>query len=63
MDGDEGTRASTSTEGVEAAPEFELNCLYDDPSNPSELTIFSPETMTEWMTVDRSSAVRLDRIR
>jgi hypothetical protein len=48
------------------APEFELECLYDDPSSPSELTIFSPETpemATEWLTVDRSSAIRLDRMR
>jgi hypothetical protein len=47
-------------------PEFELECLYDDPSNPSELTIFSPEPpamATEWLTVDRAAAVRLDRMR
>ena len=47
-------------------PEAELECLYDDPSSPSELTIFSPETpamATEWLTVDRSSAIRLDRMR
>lgn len=48
------------------APEFELECLYDDPSSPSELTVFSPETpaiATEWLTVDRSAAVSLDRMR
>lgn len=48
------------------ASEFELECLYDDPSSPSEVTIFSPETpamATEWLTVDRSATVRLDRMR
>lgn len=48
------------------APKTELACLFDDPSDPSELTVFSPETprmATEWLTVDRASAVRLDRMR
>lgn len=47
-------------------PDFELECLYDDPSEPSELTIFSPDgesMVTEWMTADRSTAVALDRLR
>jgi hypothetical protein len=47
-------------------PEVELECLYDDPSSPSELTIFSPETpamATEWLTVDRSSARSLEEMR
>lgn len=55
-----------SIAGLRETPEFELECLYDDPSSPSELTIFSPETprvATEWVTVDRESAVRLDRMR
>jgi len=56
----------TTDAPLRQAPEFELECLYDDPSSPSELTIFSPETpamATEWLTVDRSSALRLDRMR
>jgi hypothetical protein len=56
----------TADATLRQAPEFELECLYDDPSSPSELTIFSPETpemATEWLTVDRSSALRLDRMR
>ncbi|SEA35651.1 hypothetical protein SAMN04488065_2799 [Haloplanus vescus] len=47
-------------------PEFELECLYDDPSNPSELTVFTPETerlATEWVTVDQSTAVSLEEVR
>jgi len=52
-----------ATVPVRERPGFELECLYDD---PSELTIFSPDTRrlaTEWLTVDRSTAVRLDRMR
>jgi len=58
--------AAPSNAELRETPEFELECLYDDPSSPSELTIFSPETRrmaTEWVTIDRSAAIRLDRIR
>lgn len=58
--------ATPSIARLRETPEFELEWLYDDPSSPSELTIFSPESRrlaTEWVTVDRSAAVRLDRIR
>lgn len=47
-------------------PEFDLECLYDDPVDPSELTIFSPEERefgTEWVTAAASTAVPLDQIR
>ena len=56
----------TADATLRQAPEFELECLYDDPASPSEVTIFSPgtpEMATEWLTVDRSSAVGLDRMR
>jgi len=59
------TKPSATAGEQEQVPEVNLACLYDDPSNPSELTIFSPETprmATEWLTVDRSAAVRLDRM-
>lgn len=60
--------ASETPIGEELAepPEFDLECLFDDPSNPSQLTVFSPETRrltTEWLTVDRAAAVSLDRVR
>ncbi|MFB6222997.1 MAG: hypothetical protein ABEH86_04910 [Haloarcula sp.] len=51
---------------LDESPEFELNCLYDDPEDPSELTIFSSDlqkSMTEWVTADRSTIIPLDRIR
>ena len=46
--------------------DHELQCLYDDDENPSEVTIFSPSRErfpTEWITVDRSTAVSLDDAR
>jgi hypothetical protein len=52
--------------GPNDAPEFELACLYGDPSNPRELTVFSPadhRMSTEWLTVDRSAAVSLTDVR
>lgn len=58
------TDAAPAIAGLRDEPELE--CLYDDPSNPSKLTIFSPEPRrlaTEWVTADRSTAVRLDRLR
>lgn len=57
---------SPSTARLMEAPEFELECRYDDPADPSELTVFSPATRhlaTEWMTADRSTVVPLDRVR
>ena len=47
-------------------PTFELECLYDDPADPTELTVYAPETerlATEWVTVNRSAAVSLERVR
>jgi hypothetical protein len=47
-------------------PRAELECLLDDPSDPSELTVFAPETdslATEWLTVDWETACDLDRLR
>ncbi|MFB6122344.1 MAG: hypothetical protein ABEJ78_02655 [Haloferacaceae archaeon] len=50
---------------LEETPEFDLECIYDDPENPAELTIFSPESedlTTEWITTDRSTAVPLEKV-
>jgi len=55
-----------ATTELHSTPEFELECLFDDPADPSELTIFSPEggnIATEWVTADRSTARSLDRMR
>lgn len=51
---------------LEALPEFELGCLFDDAENPNRLTIFSPEIdrgATEWITVEESTAVSIDEVR
>lgn len=59
-------RQTRSPEGPDEAPDVELEWLYDDRSNPSELTVFSPgerALATEWITVDRSVARSLDSVR
>ena len=60
------TTTPSSDTDLDEAPEFELDCLYDDPENPSELTIFPSDlqqSVTEWVTADRSAAVSLDELR
>ncbi|WP_251329366.1 hypothetical protein [Haloplanus pelagicus] len=55
-----------STVDLRSLPEFELECLFDDPTDPAELTIFTPDTgrlATEWITADRETARSLDRMR
>lgn len=47
-------------------PNFDLECLFDDMEEPTELTIFTPEgnaTASEWITIDRPSAVPITEIR
>ena len=47
-------------------PEFELECLYDDMDSPEEVTVFTPDgtaTASEWITVDRESAISVTEIR
>lgn len=59
-------RRTQAPEASDDAPDVELEWLYDDRTNPSELTIFSPgeQTLaTEWITADRSVARSLDSIR
>jgi hypothetical protein len=56
----------TAVSSADASPAIELECRYDDPDDPSELTVFSPELpnrATEWLTVDRATAIPLDRFR
>ncbi|MFC6724996.1 hypothetical protein ACFQE1_11570 [Halobium palmae] len=57
---------SESERDLREAPTFELEHLVDDETDPSELTVFAPATdalTTEWLTVDRTDAVPLDRVR
>ena len=44
----------------------DLACLFDDPSNPSKLTLYPAGTdspATEWLTVDWGTVRSLDRHR
>ncbi len=46
----------------------DLTCLFDDPDDPSEVTLIpvgsSPERyLTEWVTADMAAAVSLDEMR
>ncbi|MFT4947072.1 MAG: hypothetical protein ACI8TL_001312 [Natronomonas sp.] len=57
---------SDADEELTDEPEFELECLFDDMEEPTELTIFTPEgeaTASEWITIDRPSAVPVTEIR
>lgn len=48
------------------SPDFELECLFDDMENPTEVTVFFPEgerTATEWITADETVAVPVDDLR
>jgi hypothetical protein len=59
-------KQQTEDEQLDAEPEFELECLFDDMEEPTELTIFTPEgsaTASEWITIDRPNAVPVTEIR
>jgi hypothetical protein len=60
-------RPEQAAELVEQLPTFELECMYDDWDDPSEVTIFSTDDedslYTAWLTIDRDSAVPLDEVR
>lgn len=52
---------------IEALPNFELSYLFDNRDAPSEVTIF-PESdnydiSTNWITVDKTTAVPLEDLR
>lgn len=60
MSSGEHPRIELKDEGVSGV---ELGCLYDDPLDPSELTIFVPDPSvrtTAWITADESTAVSLE---
>ncbi|EMA34225.1 DUF7511 domain-containing protein [Haloarcula japonica] len=60
------TTSPLSDTDLNETPEFELDCLYDDPEDPSELTIFPSDrqqSVTEWVTADRSATVSLEKLR
>ncbi|SEO04952.1 hypothetical protein SAMN05216388_1007147 [Halorientalis persicus] len=61
-------RAAETEEGqFDQLPEFELECMYDDWDDPTEVTIFSTadgdSLYTAWLTADRDHAVSLADLR
>lgn len=53
--------------GADRLPEFNLDYLFDDSDDPTEVTVFPADERrdlsTNWITIDVESAVPLDRIR
>jgi hypothetical protein len=61
----EPSEASQPTH-LEELPQFDLEYLFDDDDDPTEVTVFAddPESLsTQWITVDRSAAVPLEEVR
>lgn len=57
----------TPAPGLETLPTFELEYSYDDPEDPSQITVF-PESIkydlsTNWITIDKDSAVSIEELR
>jgi len=59
--------AETDDGQFDQLPEFELECMYDDWDDPSEVTIFSTDDedslYTAWLTADRALTVSLSELR
>lgn len=56
------TRSAELTE----FPDFDLEYLFDDQDDPTEVTIFSPgndDITTHWLTIDVDSAVSIEAMR
>ena len=56
---------SGSTARVRETLDVDLEWLFDDPDDPSEVTVFTPRgerTATEWITVDADTAIPVDEV-
>lgn len=63
-----GASAPASSAGTPLGeePAFELECLFDDVDDPTEVTVFFPRgarTVTEWITADVETAVSVAEMR
>lgn len=50
---------------IDELPTFELDCGFDDPDDPEEVTIFAPDSeavTTNWLSIDIRYAVSLDDV-
>lgn len=52
---------------LDELPAFDLSYLFDDADNPTEVTVFpaanTHDISTNWITVDRGTAVPLEQVR
>ncbi|MFB6133414.1 MAG: hypothetical protein ABEJ55_00305 [Halanaeroarchaeum sp.] len=58
---------SDTAGGLEEPPEFDLRYRFDDPQEPTEVTVF-PDTCegdptTRWLTIDKGFALPLEEVR
>jgi hypothetical protein len=60
-----GSPANTAS-SLDRLPEFELSYLFDNDSNPTEITVFTADPddkiATHWITVNATATVPLDEI-
>lgn len=51
----------------QATPTFDLTFRYDDPANPTEVTVFpaaeDDDRTTAWLTIDAAHAVPFEAVR
>lgn len=63
----EGPEPATDTTLLDEYPTFELSYLYDDADQPTEVTVFAPDTAgdpsTRWITVATRDAIPLESVR
>ncbi|MFC4358650.1 hypothetical protein ACFO0N_11935 [Halobium salinum] len=62
-----GPKRPTETDEHARLPHFDLECLFDDEDDPSEVTVVScrdeDDLLTTWLTVDSDTAVPLEDVR
>lgn len=55
------------THRLDDPPEFDLHCRFDDPENPTEVTVFPSDMgkpMTErWLSIEKGYALPIEEIR
>jgi hypothetical protein len=58
---------SGPTRGLDDPPEFDLRCRFDDPKDPTEVTVFpadNGENMTEqWVSIEKGYALPIEEVR
>ncbi|MFB6296697.1 MAG: hypothetical protein ABEH66_07675 [Halobacteriales archaeon] len=61
------TAESDPTRGLDDPPEYDLHCRFDDPEDPSEVTVFpgnQEESLTEqWISIEKGYALPVEEVR